>query len=112
MKIDILHNAPNTAVRLLRPVRASNGQEFLSGWVAGFSPESAKYLVEAGFAMWPGDGLTARLDAPVPYVSVDAQVEPQTAPVTRAPISHGDTADAPATTEATHTLLPSRRRRG
>lgn len=36
------------AVLLKQPVRASNGQEFLAGMVAGFSPRSAVRMVVAG----------------------------------------------------------------
>lgn len=39
------------AVRLLATVRASNGQELLSGWVCGFAEESARELISRGLAV-------------------------------------------------------------
>jgi len=91
--IDVPMYGPRVAVRLLKPVRASNGQEFQEGMIAGFSRESADYMVGLGLAAWPGlapapDGfqVVTRLDpAPVPE---GFQV------ATRAPISHGDSPDA------------------
>jgi hypothetical protein len=48
-KIDI--GGQLQAVRLLKPVRAGNGQEFQAGWVAGFSAETAAMLINSGCAV-------------------------------------------------------------
>lgn len=97
-------------VQLTRPVRSANGQEFLGGMRAAFTPESARYLVEAGFATWLVASPASPVEVePAPAVLSEA---PQVAPATRAPVSMGEGADGPTISEAPHTLLPSRRRRG
>jgi hypothetical protein len=86
--IDVPMYGPRVAVRLLKPVRASNGQEFQEGMIAGFSRESADYMVGLGLAAFPGQpAVTAPAPAKAP-VPDGFQV------VTRAPISHGDSPDA------------------
>lgn len=77
------------AVRLLRAVRADNGQDFMEDWVVGFTPESALALVAAGYAV--------RLDAPRAPVQPAKQPEPPKGfQVSNwAPVSHGLSPDAP-----------------
>lgn len=48
--IEIGNDGERVAVVLLRPVRASNGQEFLAGWRVGFTPRTAEFLVANGYA--------------------------------------------------------------
>jgi hypothetical protein len=109
--IEILRNGENRAVRLLKPIRASNGQEFLSGWIAGFSPASAAYLVRAGFAAWL-DGDSHPKEEPTKDLVMAPPSGPMVAPVTRAPISIGGRQDDMPSDAPTNTSQPSRRRRG
>lgn len=52
LNIDIGEDGKRQAVRLLQTVRASNGQEFLAGWIAGFAPATCAHLVASGSAEW------------------------------------------------------------
>lgn len=50
-RIQVPFDKDNVAVRLLRAVRASNGQEFMSGWTCGFTKETADDLIARGWAV-------------------------------------------------------------
>lgn len=78
-------------MKLLRSVKASNGQEFGSGWVCGFAPATATALIESGMAVpLTQDEPALDLEVIAHDGSPSVVDEPQTVPVTSAPISTGE----------------------
>lgn len=95
---------PRSVVVLLRDVRSESGQEFLSGWTVGFSPQSADELVAAGHARRSGSTEPTKPIAPLPTPEGFE-------PTKWAPVSLGLPPDAPAPTEDKQSAKIQKRRK-
>lgn len=88
-----LQTSDRVAVRLLRSVKSVDGQEFVSGWIAGFSSESSAELVRLGWAVYLDQ---AKSNPPQPAPNELAEEQRV---VTSAPISSGGDAEEVAAQE-------------
>lgn len=107
-RIQVPFDKDNVAVRLLRSVRASNGQEFMSGWTCGFTKETADDLIARGWAV-----ALESSEPPKPMQPEPSGIPGGFAPTTKAPeVSTGaDSEPAEEAPAAQESQPPSPRRK-